>query len=78
MLQVPLINLHTTGDPIVPFNQAALYRNKVTTAGTSARLTSVDVDRSGHCTFESGELLGAFAMLWDEVNAQPVTAAALR
>ena len=81
MLRVPVINLHTTGDPIVPFSQAASYHSKVVTAGTSARFTQIDVNRAGHCTFESGELLSAFATLWDRINEQspaPSSAAAVR
>jgi pimeloyl-ACP methyl ester carboxylesterase len=75
-LSVPLINLHTTGDPIVPFSQAALYGQKVGQAGASAWFTQIDVARHGHCTFEAVELLSAFASLWDRVNARPAASVA--
>jgi pimeloyl-ACP methyl ester carboxylesterase len=75
-LSVPLINLHTTGDPIVPFSQAALYGQKVGQAGASAWFTQIDVARHGHCTFEAAELLSAFASLWDRVNARPAASVA--
>ncbi|HKH84040.1 MAG TPA: hypothetical protein VKA25_10175, partial [Gemmatimonadales bacterium] len=62
-LQVPVATLHTTGDPVVPFGQEALYREKVDRAGFGTRLTQDTVDRYGHCTFEAGELLGTFSTL---------------
>jgi len=62
-LQVPVATLHTTGDPVVPFGQEALYREKVDRAGSSPRLSQETVDRYGHCTFEAGELLGSFSTL---------------
>ena len=69
-LPVPLINLHTTGDPIVPFGQADLYQSKVQQAGAEELFTQIDVDRPGHCNFQSSELLGAFGSLWQEVDAR--------
>jgi pimeloyl-ACP methyl ester carboxylesterase len=62
-LQVPVATLHTTGDPVVPFGQEALYREKVDRAGSSTHLSQAAVDRFGHCTFEARELLGAFSTL---------------
>jgi pimeloyl-ACP methyl ester carboxylesterase len=70
-LQDPLINLHTTGDPIVPFSQAGLYAEKVQQAGSQERFTQIDVDRSGHCTFEAAELLSAFGSLWQQIDDRP-------
>jgi pimeloyl-ACP methyl ester carboxylesterase len=55
--------LHTTGDPIVPFFHQPLYADKVAAAGGSALLDRSDVDRFGHCTFTSLELLAAFGTL---------------
>jgi pimeloyl-ACP methyl ester carboxylesterase len=74
-LTVPLINLHTTGDPIVPFSQAGLYAEKVRQMGADGLYTQTDVARPGHCTFEAAELLSAFTTLWQQINAPtPVTA----
>jgi len=70
VLQAPLVNLHTTGDPIVPFRQAGLYQDKVQQAGATALYSETDVDRYGHCSFESSELLGAFGSLWQQVDAR--------
>ena len=76
-LSVPLVNLHTTGDPIVPFGQAGRYAEKVSQAGATAQFRQVDVVRHGHCTFEEGELLSAFGSLWDQVNARPAASSAM-
>jgi pimeloyl-ACP methyl ester carboxylesterase len=62
-LQVPVVTLHTTGDPIVPFEQQARYAEKVTGAGSTALLEQIEVERYGHCSFEAAEVLGAFSNL---------------
>lgn len=70
-LLVPVVTLHTTGDPIVPFEQQALYASKVSRAGASARLTQNPVERHGHCNFGASELLGAFSELMERVARPP-------
>ena len=67
-LQVPVATLHTTGDPVVPFEQQALYAAKVNQAGASARLTQIAVERYGHCNFDATEVLGAFSSLMERVT----------
>jgi len=67
-LQVPIVNLHTTGDPVVPFAQSHLYQAKVESAGKGSLFTQIDVNRYGHCTFESAELLSAFNTLQQKVS----------
>jgi hypothetical protein len=62
-LEVPVVTLHTTGDPIVPYEQQALYAEKVTRSGSTARLNGIEVERYGHCNFEAAEVLGAFSNL---------------
>jgi pimeloyl-ACP methyl ester carboxylesterase len=76
VLQGPVVNLHTSGDPVVPFGQAALYAGKVQAAGTSSLFTQVDVDRYGHCTFQPAELLSAFSTLQGKLGT-PATSASL-
>jgi pimeloyl-ACP methyl ester carboxylesterase len=66
-LEVPLVTLHTTGDPIVPFSQASLYGAKVAPSGGSDLLTQITVERHGHCTFQAPEVLSAFTTLIDKV-----------
>ena len=60
---VTLSIIHTTGDPIVPFFHQHLYAEKAEAAGAESRLARTDVERLGHCSFTSTELLGAFAAL---------------
>lgn len=70
---VPIVTLHTTGDPIVPFSQSERYRDKVAAAGFGPQLTAIPVDRFGHCTFDSTEVLGAFSTLWQRIPDHPAT-----
>jgi pimeloyl-ACP methyl ester carboxylesterase len=67
-LQVPVVTLHTTGDPIVRVEQQSLYAAKVTQAGAASRLGQNTIDRYGHCTFQRAELLSAFSTLLDKVG----------
>jgi hypothetical protein len=67
---MPLINLHTTGDPIVPFSQAGLYDEKVRQAGSKELFTQIDVVRPGHCSFQADELLSAFSSLWQQIDGR--------
>ena len=59
----PISILHTTGDPIVPFFHQPRYAEKVAAQGASDLLERTDVERFGHCTFTSAELLAAFGAL---------------
>ncbi len=68
-LTVPVVTLHTTGDPIVPFEQEALYGAKVQQAGAAGLLTQSQADRYGHCAFESAEVFGAFSSLIAKIAA---------
>jgi pimeloyl-ACP methyl ester carboxylesterase len=62
-LGVPLVTLHTTGDPIVPFSQESGYAGRVSDAGQSDRLEQQAVTRYGHCAFAAAELLAAFGAM---------------
>jgi pimeloyl-ACP methyl ester carboxylesterase len=59
----PVVTLHTTGDPEVPFFHEALYRDKVEATGRLDRLEQRSVDRLGHCAFTAPELFAAFLAL---------------
>jgi len=58
-----LVTLHTTGDHGVPVWHERIYERRVKAAGRTSRLTQVEIDRAGHCTFEADEILGALALL---------------
>jgi pimeloyl-ACP methyl ester carboxylesterase len=60
-LTQPLVTLHTKGDGVVPFWHEPLYLAKVFLTGHSG-LLPLPVDRYGHCTFNTNELLTAFAL----------------
>jgi hypothetical protein len=59
----PVVTLHTTGDPVVPFLHEALYQARVEAAGRTDRLQQRSVERDGHCTFTLPEVIGAFNAL---------------
>ncbi len=59
----PLVTLHTSLDPVVPFRHELLYTVRALLAGRLANLTVLPVHRYGHCTFTIEETLGAFALL---------------
>jgi len=62
-LQRPLVTLHTSLDPAVPFRHELLYTAQTLVAGSLANLTVLPVHRYGHCNFTIQETLGAFALL---------------
>ncbi len=61
-LAVPLVTLHTTGDPIVPYWQELTYAVRVWRAGRIQNLISIPVARYGHCAFTPKEAIFAFAL----------------
>jgi pimeloyl-ACP methyl ester carboxylesterase len=69
-LQQPLVNLHTTRDPVIPYWHATLYRWKVFRSGSSRNYIGVPIFRYGHCNFQVSELLAGFAILVLKVTMQ--------
>ena len=63
LLPAPLVNLHTTGDPIVPYWHAPLYKAKVAATGSLPFYAHIPVLRYGHCQFTPAEVLFGFALL---------------
>jgi len=62
-LKVPLITMHTTGDPIVPYWHETLYNAKTLLGGTPLKHLNIPIVRYGHCSFKSSEAVAAFAIL---------------
>jgi hypothetical protein len=62
-LLVPTVNPHTTGDPVVPFEQSRVFQQKVAAAGKTAIYAADSVARYGHCTFTRAELVADFQRL---------------
>ncbi|GMA14170.1 hypothetical protein E5F05_02940 (plasmid) [Deinococcus metallilatus] len=59
-ITVPLLTLHTTGDPFVPIFVEANYRRKVEAAGKGDLLVQRAIRRPGHCQFSQIEEEAAF------------------
>jgi pimeloyl-ACP methyl ester carboxylesterase len=62
-LQRPLVTLHNTLDPAVPFQHEVIYRGLAAQAGNSNLFTAIPVERYGHCNFTIQEVIGAFGLL---------------
>ena len=59
----PLITLHTTGDPIVPYGHEFVYRLKTYQAGSGSQRINIPIVRYGHCQFTQDELVIAFGLM---------------
>jgi pimeloyl-ACP methyl ester carboxylesterase len=71
VLTSPLVTLHTTGDPVVPYWQSLHYEGETIAADNIALHRRFVADRYGHCSFTSGEVLLAFSTLVDMVANPP-------
>lgn len=69
--QIPLVTLHTTADPVVPWSHEFGYYFKSLQYG-SRNLTQIPVFANGHCNFTPGDVLWAFlVMLAQKNNTSP-------
>ena len=62
-LQVPLVTLHTTRDPVVPFRHETLYLARAVAAGSALKLVVLPIIRWGHSAFTPTDLLGGLGLL---------------
>jgi pimeloyl-ACP methyl ester carboxylesterase len=69
-LHAPLVTLHNTLDPVVPFEHEEIYEELVAQKHKSAFLTVMEVDGYGHCDFTAQEVLDAFALMVQQAEAQ--------
>ncbi|MFE0020868.1 alpha/beta hydrolase family protein [Amycolatopsis sp. NPDC059021] len=67
-LTKPQLDIHTTGDGLVPVQAESAYHDAVAEAGSSRLLRQSYVDRAGHCTFTAGEQLAALHTVEDRVG----------
>lgn len=58
-LRKPQLNIHTTGDALVPVQTESAYRRAATAAGSDPLLRQAYVNAPGHCTFTTGEAVAA-------------------
>lgn len=62
-LMDPQLNIHTTGDTLIPVQAESAYRRAAAATGSGRLLAQAYVDAPGHCTFSPGEMLGALRTL---------------
>ena len=62
-LAAPLVTLHTTADPIVPYWHEPLYSLKTLLGGSGLLHVNLPVFRYGHCSFRAEEALVALGLL---------------
>jgi hypothetical protein len=60
-LETPLVTMHTTGDPIVPYWHEPLYTLQALPSGLLH--TNLPIVRYGHCSFRAEEALVALGLL---------------
>jgi hypothetical protein len=73
-LGAPVLTLHTTLDPDVPFSHEASLASIVANAGSSKKLAQQHYVRYGHCNFTPAETAAAFLRLvnWVKRGVKPV------
>ncbi|MFJ8781918.1 MULTISPECIES: alpha/beta hydrolase [unclassified Streptomyces] len=67
-LEVPLLDIHTTGDNLVPVEQENRFAARVRASGDGALLRQAFVERQGHCTFTTAETVAALHSLEHRVS----------
>jgi pimeloyl-ACP methyl ester carboxylesterase len=72
-LAIPVLTLHTTLDPDVPFSHQAALAKIVANAWRSNYLVQESVQRYGHCNFSPAEVVQAISRLanWAERGIKP-------
>ena len=58
-LGVPLLDVHTTSDNLVPVEQEDRFADRVRASGDGALLRQAYVERQGHCAFTTAETVAA-------------------
>ena len=69
----PVVTLHTERDPAIPYANENVYAGLVAAAGRSDWLVQRSVNRWGHCTMNTAEVLDAFTTLetWVQTGQKP-------
>ncbi|WP_107450403.1 alpha/beta hydrolase [Streptomyces sp. LUP30] len=67
-LDVPLLDVHTTADNLVPVEQENRFAARVRAAGDGALLRQAYVERQGHCAFTTAETVAALHALEHRVR----------
>ncbi len=69
-LRRPLVSLHNTGDPIVPYWHEVLYLNKVMKTGYLFNFISLPICRYGHVELTESEIMFGFSLLVKRVTGR--------
>ncbi|MFF4208126.1 alpha/beta hydrolase [Streptomyces sp. NPDC001796] len=67
-LGVPLLDVHTVADNLVPVEQERQFGDRVRASGDGALLRQAYVQRQGHCTFTTAETVAALHALEHRVT----------
>lgn len=67
-LQMPVLSIHTTYDPLVPAEHEDEYADDVHSQRNRPLLRQAFVDRPGHCSFTSAELVAGVKVLEERVD----------
>ncbi len=72
-VKAPLLTLHTTQDPLVPYFHEARFGQAVSAAGATSSVLQRAVNRYGHCAFTTSEMTDAFDALagWVATGVKP-------
>jgi pimeloyl-ACP methyl ester carboxylesterase len=71
-LQIPMLTLHSTRDPVAPIFHEALYAQAVQIAGRSQYLLQRTVNAFGHCGFPAAEAAAFSALVqWVHTGVRP-------
>lgn len=62
-LGVPMLDLHTTSDQLVPVEQENAYAARIQASGSGALLQQAYVGRQGHCNFTTAEIVSGLHAL---------------
>ena len=59
----PVVTMHTTADPIVPYWHEPLYTWKTLLNGSALEHANLPISTYGHCNFTQNQVLAGFALL---------------
>jgi hypothetical protein len=68
-LTVPELDLHTTGDNLVPVQQENYYARQVAAAGRGSLLRQAYTQSQGHCNFSASELVAGVRAVLQRVTS---------
>ena len=68
-LTVPELDLHTTGDNLVPVQQENYYARQVAAAGSGSLLRQAYTDSQGHCNFSVSEQVAGIQAVLERVTS---------